>query len=134
MDNPNGAYGIAVSTPEGMTTDNKFYNNSGITVNGDVNITVSGNKKAADVLENSAGLFVDSNHAKITLNHKGNIISDGNGIVVAPVHNTPNYNNQAITVKKEVLLSLFRQLMVVSVMQFIIPMARFFMAQIQSAA
>lgn len=45
MDNPNGAYGIAVSTPEGMTTDNKFYNNSGITVNGDVNITVSGNKK-----------------------------------------------------------------------------------------
>ena len=100
VDNPNGAYGIAVSTPEGMTTDNKFYNNSGITVNGDVNITVSGNKKAADVLENSAGLFVDSNHAKITLNHKGNIVSDGNGIVVAPVHNTPNYNNQAITVKK----------------------------------
>ena len=100
VDNPNGAYGIAVSTPEGMQTDNKYYNNSGITVSGDVNITVGANKNAANVLENSAGLFVNCNHGKITLSNKANIVADGNGIVVAPVHNTVNYNNQAISVRK----------------------------------
>ncbi len=57
VDNPNGGYGIAVSTPDGGA-ENVISNSSGISVYGAVNIKVSGNQKATSVTDNSAGLYV----------------------------------------------------------------------------
>ena len=99
VDNPNGAYGIAVSTPEGGAED-VVYNSSSVSVNGDVNIKVSGNEKAASVTDNSAGLYAGVGNAKIYVYGKANIESEGNGLVVAPTNPSASYSGQLIRVTK----------------------------------
>ena len=99
VDNPNGAYGIAVSTPEGGA-ENVVYNASSVSVNGDVNIKVSGNEKAESVADNSAGLYVGINNGKIYVYGKANIESAGNGLAIVPTSSVSSYSAQLIRVSK----------------------------------
>ena len=76
--NANGGYGIAASAPEGV--DNLASNASAIWIYGNVN--VSENKKAADLLDNSAGLYVNLKDSKINIDGYADLNVAGNGIVV----------------------------------------------------
>lgn len=78
--NANGGYGIAASAPEGV--DNLDYNASAIWIYGNVNVNVSENKKAADLLDNSAGLYVNLKNSKINIDGYADLNVAGNGIVV----------------------------------------------------
>ena len=78
--NANGGYGIAASAPEGV--DNLASNASAIWIYGNVNVNVSENKKAADLLDNSAGLYVNLKDSKINIDGYADLNVAGNGIVV----------------------------------------------------
>lgn len=78
--NANGGYGIAASAPEGV--DNLASNASTIWIYGNVNVNVSENKKAADLLDNSAGLYVNLKDSKINIDGYADLNVAGNGIVV----------------------------------------------------
>ena len=78
--NDNGGYGIAFSTPEGA--DKVTSNTSTLSVSGNVNVKVSENKKANGLLDNSAGLYVNTKNGKLTINGKANLDVAGNGIVL----------------------------------------------------
>jgi len=74
------AAGIAASAPEGV--DNLASNASAIWIYGNVNVNVSENKKAADLLDNSAGLYVNLKDSKINIDGYADLNVAGNGIVV----------------------------------------------------
>lgn len=78
--NANGGYGIAASAPEGV--DNLASNASAIWIYGNVNVNVSENKKAADLLDNSAGFYVNLKDSKINIDGYADLNVAGNGIVV----------------------------------------------------
>ena len=93
VDNQNGGYGIAVSRPEGLTIEDDqkstFANRSSLTLGQkqtvDVDVKVSANKNATNALEESAGLYVDTNGAALTVIGKANLDVEGHGILVTGI-------------------------------------------------
>lgn len=124
--NDNGGYGVAVSTPDGA--DKVKSNGSSVIISGNVNANVSENKKAASILDNSAGLYVDTTNSKITINGKANLDVAGNGIVL-----DSEPGNSKIEVTKGGQLELLRVQMAVNAMLFMIMAALFILAVVQSA-
>ncbi len=103
VDNPNGGYGIAVSRPEKMeAVDGTFANNTGVFFGGkrfnDFDIKVSENQNAKDILDESAGLYVDTNNSKISIYGSANLDVEGHGILLTPNSDSASTSNQKISV------------------------------------
>ncbi len=105
VDNSNGGYGIAVSRPEKLTIagDKKsnFKNYSSLKLGEkqtvDVDVKVSANKNATNALEESAGLYVDTNAASLTVTGKANLDVEGHGILVTGIPES-SFTSQKVVV------------------------------------
>lgn len=95
VDNANGGYGIAISAPEDVELDS-ISKSTTVTIYSPLDITVSGNKNAVDVLDNSAGLLVGVDRTSVEVQGRTNINVAGNGIVV-----TPNGTKQTQTIRMQ---------------------------------
>ncbi len=92
VDNKNGGYGIAISSPEGLTLtdEQKNLSNSSqlilgyTTVPVAVDIKVSENKNATNVLEESAGMYCNVGGGTISVFGTVDLDVEGHGILLAP--------------------------------------------------